>query len=96
MFFAFLLGGIAGASEFEKFVGEVAVGIGHGGERGDEGSNEGKVASWLGWILPWECSCISQNLIKRGKDYKPSVIFCSPHTKDYKVVKHPVVGDHFT
>jgi len=95
MLFAFLLGGIAGAGKFEKFVGEVAVRIGHGGERGGEGLNEGKAASWLGWILPWECPCISQNLMTSVKDYKPFVIFCSSHTKGYKVVKYPVVGDNF-
>lgn len=37
--FAFFLGGVAGAGEFEKFVGEIAIGVGHGGERGSEGQN---------------------------------------------------------
>jgi len=34
---AFFLRGITGAGKFEKFVGEVVIGLGHGGERGGGG-----------------------------------------------------------
>lgn len=51
--FAFLLGGIAGAGEFEKFVGEVTVRVGHGGgERRCGVQDKGNVALGLGRLLP--------------------------------------------
>lgn len=55
MLFAFLLGGITGTSELEKFVGEVAIGVRHGGgERAGGGRNKGNAAPEPGSNLPWE------------------------------------------
>ena len=41
--FTFLLGGVAGASKFEKFIGEVAIRVGH-----DDDEREGEVRTERG------------------------------------------------
>jgi len=51
--FALLLGGITGTGELEKFVGEVAIGVGHGGGCGVR-QGGGSKALGLGQLLPWE------------------------------------------
>ena len=51
--FAFLLGSVTGASELEKFVGEVAIGVGHGGGCGGKNRTTG-TRSWRMCSLPWE------------------------------------------
>lgn len=65
---AFFLGGITGAGEFEKFVGEVVIGFRHGGERGGEGGEEMEVPGQLDYKY-FVIFCSSY-----AKHYKPHSI----------------------